>query len=91
MAAAFTAAWTRHMLELASDLQYLVVCVPWAFAGHFEAWFGRIVNARGSSEGRDSSFLVQQSAQQHSEASWDSAMYMRRLGEVIDTLQLNNM
>jgi hypothetical protein len=91
MAAAFTAAWTRHMLELASDLQYLVVCVPWAFAGHFEAWFGRIVNARGSGEGRDSSFLAQQSVQQRSEASWDSAMYMRRLGEVMDTLQLNNM
>ncbi|WIA21730.1 hypothetical protein OEZ85_000895 [Tetradesmus obliquus] len=67
------------------------VCVPWAFAGHFEAWFGRIVNARGSSEGRDSSLLSQHQQQQRSEAAWDSGMYMRRLGEVMDTLQLHHM
>jgi hypothetical protein len=169
MAAAFTTAWTCHMLELASDLQvshgggysmrlvvqrlavvvhvmpcgpmqtsgcscacrasltladlfltatavtpfpsclsvcpqYLVVCVPNAFASNLETWFGRIIDSRGhGSDGSSSSSNIiapltgslasglagsSSGGDKRSESSWDSSMYMKRLGQVLDTLQV---
>jgi hypothetical protein len=94
--------------------QYLVVCVPNAFASSLETWFGRIVDSRaagsggsGSGSGSGSRAVPSASAavgalcalgsaggggaaagaDSRSESTWDSSMYMKRLGQVLDTLQ----
>lgn len=93
-------------------LQYLVVCVPNAFASSLETWFGRIVDSRAGGSSAGSS--TQQggaaaaaapgwsaaglpgpggsgaaSGDRRAESSWDSGMYMKRLGQVLDTLQVS--
>lgn len=88
---------------LFAALQYLVVCIPNAFASNLETWFGRIVDSRGGSSstpGSGSSVVAMpgslaaglagggSSSDRRAESSWDSAMYMKRLGQVLDTLQV---
>jgi hypothetical protein len=80
-----------------------VVCVPNAFASNLETWFGRIIDSRGhGSDGSSSSSNIiapltgslaaglpgSSSRDKRSESSWDSGMYMKRLGQVLDTLQV---
>lgn len=81
-------------------LQYLVVCVPNAFASNLETWFGRIIGSRGGSGGgygplsgaglAPAGSSGGMGGDRRSESSWDSSMYMRRLGQVLDTLQVSS-
>jgi hypothetical protein len=89
-------------------LQYLVGCVPNAFASNLETWFGRIIDSRGGSGGIPGSSGSNvaampgslaaglpggssSSSDRRAESSWDSAMYMKRLGQVLDTLQVGGV
>jgi hypothetical protein len=98
-------------VPLASCLQYLVVCVPNAFASSLETWFGRIIDSRSgvSSSSAQQGGVGAQSApgwsatglpgpgssaasgDRRAESSWDSGMYMKRLGQVLDTLQVSSV
>jgi len=106
------------------SVQYLVVCVPSAFASNLETWFGRIIGSRGpttissgtnrpgaagaaiASAGGAATGLsgvgsgggfgggsggLPGSSAKPSESSWDSTMYMKRLGQVLDTLQVSGV
>lgn len=78
--------------------------MPNAFASNLETWFGRIIDSRGhGGDGSSSSISIiapltgslasglaggGSGGDKRSESSWDSGMYMKRLGQVLDTLQV---